>query len=126
MPIQIKAAVAALILSCISSLVALYFHEIEATGFGYSDSWSLGASILWVAIIMWLIWDVVKNRKDIRVTLVIVSIIMFAATALDVLAADFGLAQTFDAFEFVLWLVAFVFLNLASSKEWFGHGQVNG
>jgi len=122
MPIPIIAAVAALILSCISSLVALYFHEIEGTGFGFSDSWSLGFSILWVAIIIWLIWDVVRNRKDIRITLAIVSIIMFAATALDLLATEFRYAQAFDGLEFVFWLVAFSFLNLAPSKEWYIKG----
>ena len=119
MPVQIRNAVIALILSCISSLVSLVLNEVEGGEYGYSDTYSLVFSLIWVVIIIWIVWDVVKNRKDIRITLVIVSIIMFGATLLDLLASEFMFARVFDGIELVLWLIAFLFLNTRESKDWY-------
>ena len=119
MPSHILFAVVALILSCISSVVSLIFNEIEGTGLGYSDTWSLSFSVLWVAIIGWLIWDIVKNRRDVRVTLAIVSVIMFLSVSLSSFDFDARFALLFGALELVLWVVALVLLGTKQSKGWY-------
>ena len=119
MPSHILFAVVALILSCISSLVSLIFNEIEGTGLGYSDTWSLSFSVLWVGIIAWLIWDIVKKRRDIRVTLAIVSVIMFLSVSLSSFDSNARFALIFEGLELVLWVGAFILLGTKQSQGWY-------
>jgi hypothetical protein len=68
LPSDIKKAAVALAISCISTLIAVYFDGLKLEEISYSDPFALGINIVWTLIIVWIIWDLFKD-KDIKLTL---------------------------------------------------------
>jgi hypothetical protein len=118
-PIDIKRAVIALILSCISTLVGVYFDGLELEEIGYKNPVILGINFVWMIVIAWLVWDVTKKRSDIRLTIILVGIIMAGSLISNRIQYGFNTAQFFYAIELVMFSIALYLFNTDSSKSWY-------
>ena len=118
MPSDIKKAAIALIISCVSTLIAVYFDGLEYEEISYSDPFTLGINIVWTLIIAWIIWDLFKG-KDIKLTLILVGAIMLAALSYDWYEFGFGVAQVFYAVELLMFVFAYFLVKSKESREWY-------
>ena len=118
MPSDIKKAAIALIISCVSTLVAVYFDGLEIEELSFTDPFTLGINIIWTLIIAWVIWDLLKG-KDIKLTLVFVGAIMLASLIWDISEFGFGMAQFFYVLELLMFIAAYFFVNSKESKSWY-------
>jgi len=119
LPTDIKKAAIALVISCISSLVAVYFDGLEFEEIGYSDPFILGINAIWTLVIAWIIWDLFRG-KDIKNTLIIVGAIMLASVGWDVyeFGFGFGVAQQLYVLELAMFITAYIFVTSKVSKSW--------
>ena len=118
LPSDIKKAAVALVFSCISTLIAVYFDGIEFEEISYSDPFTLGINIVWALIIAWIIWDLFKG-KDIKLTLLLVGAIILAALIWDFIEFGFGMAQFFYAVELLMFIFAYFLVKSEESKAWY-------
>lgn len=122
MPSDLKKAALALVISCISTLIAVYFDGYEIGRVGFDDPFVLGMNIVWTFVIAWLIWDLYKG-KDIRLSLVLVGAVMLAALIYDYIDLGFGIAQVFYSMELLMFCIAFVLANSKESRAWYSKGD---
>ena len=121
MPSDIKKAAIALIASCISALIAVYFNGLEIKELSFNDPFTLGINIIWALTIAWIIWDLFKG-KDIKLTLVLVGAIMLSSLIYDYIEDDFGIAQVFYAIELLMFVFAYILVKSEESRAWYsGH-----
>jgi hypothetical protein len=117
-PTDIKKAAIALVISCISTLIAVYFDGLDVEGIGFSDPLTLGMNVIWTFIIGWIIWDLFKG-KDIKLTLIIVGLIMLASLIWDIAGYGFGFAQLFYVLEILMFVAAYFFVSTKESRSWY-------
>ncbi|HEY3487866.1 MAG TPA: hypothetical protein VGL10_07360, partial [Gammaproteobacteria bacterium] len=115
MPSDIKKAAIALIISCLSTLIAVYFDGLKFEELGYGDLFTLGINIVWTLVIAWIIWDL-THGKDIKLTLVVVGAIMLASLTCDFIEYRFGMAQFFYTIELLMFVVAYFLVGSKESK----------
>ncbi len=118
MPKHIKIAILALIISLISTLVAVVFDGLEFEEVSFSEPAILGTNVLWALVIAWVIWDLYRG-KDIKWTLILVGLIMIFSLVWDIATYGFGLAQGFYALEIIMFAVAYIYTQSGESREWF-------
>lgn len=118
LPSDIKKAAIALIISCISALIAVYFDGLVSEEMSYSDPFIFGINAVWVLIISWIIWDLFKG-KEIKLTLVLVGLIFLASLIWDYVQFGFAIAQVFYAIELLMFITAFYLIRTDESKEWY-------
>jgi len=118
LPSDIKKAAIALIISCISTLIAVYFDGLEFEELSYSDPFTLGINAIWALVVAWIIWDLIKG-KDIKLTLVLVGAIMFAGLIWDFIEFGFSVAQIFYAVELLMFILAYFLVKSEESKAWY-------
>ncbi|TQV65698.1 hypothetical protein FKG94_28270 [Exilibacterium tricleocarpae] len=118
MPSDIKKAAIALVISCISTLMAVYFDGLEFEEISFSDPFTLGINVIWTFIIAWIIWDLFRG-EDIKLTLILVGAIMLASVAWDISEFGLGIAQLFDVLELVMFVVAYLLVSSKESKSWY-------
>ena len=118
MPSDIKKAAIALVISCVSTLVAVYFDGLDFEEISFSDPFTLGINIIWALIIAWIIWDLFRG-KDIKLTLLLVGAIMLASLIWDISEFGFGMAQLFYALELLMFVAAYFFVNTKEGKSWY-------
>lgn len=118
MPTDIKKAAIALIISCISTLLAVYFDGLDVEEISFHDPFILGFNIIWTLIIAWIIWDLSRG-KNIKPTLIVVGIIMLASLAWDIAEFGFGFAQFFYVLELLMFVAAFFLVSTKESKAWY-------
>ncbi len=123
MPSSVKKASIALMISLISTVIAAYLGEIYLDENGAMDSVFIGIDFIWALIIAWLIWDLYK-KKDIKVTLVLVSIIMLVSVIWGVSWHGLDLSQLFYLFELLMFVTAFFLLRTKESNEWFSKNDL--
>lgn len=105
-------------ISCVSTLIAVYFDGLEIEEIGYSDPFTLGINIVWTLIIAWIILDLFKG-KDIRLTLVLVGAVMLVSLVYDSFQFGFGMAQIFYTAELLMFVFAYFLVRTAESKAWY-------
>ncbi|WP_275270516.1 hypothetical protein [Limnobacter sp. P1] len=118
MPSDIVKAGIALVISCLSTLIAVYFDGLDFEEISFSDPFTLGINVIWTVIIAWVIWDLFRG-KDIKLTLVLVGVIMLASLIWDVSEFGFGMAQLFYVLELLMFVAAYFFVSTKESKSWF-------
>ena len=118
MPSNIKKAAIALALSCISTLIAVYFDGLELEEISFSDPFTLGINVIWALVIVWIIWDLVRG-KDIKKTLVLVGAIMLASLVWDIIEFGLGLSQIFYVIELLMFVAAYLLVKSKESIEWY-------
>ncbi len=105
-------------ISCLSTLIAVYFDGLDFEEISFSDPFTLGINVIWTVIIAWVIWDLFRG-KDIKLTLVLVGVIMLASLIWDVSEFGFGMAQLFYVLELLMFVAAYFFVSTKESKSWF-------
>ena len=105
-------------ISCVSTLIAVYFDGIDFEEISFSDPFTLGINVIWALIIAWIIWDLFKG-KNIKPTLVLVGAIMLASTVWDISEFGFGVAQIFYVLELLMFIAAYFFVSTKESKSWY-------
>jgi len=118
LPLSIKVAAVALALSCISTLVAVYFDGLEYEELSFSDPLTFGMNAVWSLIIVWIIWDLLKG-KGIKKTLLYVGFVILVFLAWDFVEFGFGVAQIFYGIELLMFIVAYFAVNSKGSEEWY-------
>ena len=118
MPSNIKKAAIALALSCISTLIAVYFDGLELEEISFSDPFTLGINVIWALVIVWIIGDLVRG-KDIKKTLVLVGAIMLASLVWDIIEFGLGLSQIFYVIELLMFVAAYLLVKSKESIEWY-------
>lgn len=118
MPTDIKKAAIALLISCISTLIAVYFDGLEFEDLSYNDPFILGINIVWTMVIAWIIWDLLKG-KDIKLTLLLVGSIMLVSLVYEFIEFGFGLPQAFYALELLMFVFAYIMVRTQASRAWY-------
>lgn len=113
----------ALIISCISTLIAVYFDGLKFEEMGFNDSLTLGVNIIWALVIAWIIWDLYQG-KDIQLTLVIVGAIMLASLTYDFFEYGFGAAQVFYSVELLMFVYAYILVRSENSRAWYSKNNL--
>ena len=119
MPKSIKNAALALTFSCVSTLIAAIIEGIEFNGLGFDEPLIFGTNLLWIAVVAWLIYDVIKNKNDVRIAIGLVSLLSIGFLISDYIDFGFNLAQAFYGFEIILFGVALYYLSISESKSWY-------
>ena len=122
MPSDIKKAAIALVISCISTLIAVYFDGLEYDGISFNDPFTLGINIVWTLVIAWIIWDLFKG-KDIKLTLILVGAIMLAALLYDWFEFGFSAAHIFYAIELLMFGFAYYLVKTKQSRAWYSEND---
>jgi len=123
LPSDIKKAAIALIISCLSTLTAVYFEGVEFEKLSYSDPFTFGINAIWALVVTWIIWDLI-NGKDIKPTLLLVASIMLAALIWDFIQFGFSVAQVFYAVELFMFILAYFLVKSEKSKAWYSAKNV--
>ncbi len=117
MPTDIKKAITCLVLSFICMLIADLVDFYAAAGVLLFDFIVMLMSLLWGAVLVWLI-IAIRKRKNVLLSLFAVSAVMIYFLVEDFLASGFVLAQVFYALEIVFFLLPVYFLQTKAAKEW--------
>ncbi len=118
MPSNIKKAALALVISCVSTLIAVYFDGLELEEISFSDPFTFGINVVWTLIIIWIIWDLLKG-KDIKLTLLLVGAIMLVSVVWDFVEFGFSVAQIFYIIELLMFMSAYFLVKSKESAEWY-------
>jgi hypothetical protein len=118
LPNDIKKAAIALIISCISTLIAVYFDGLKIDDYGYSDPITLAFNFIWTFIIAWIIWDLFKG-KNIKPTLIAVGVVMVFSLYWDFDEFGYNAAQIFYLIELLMFVVAGFFIQTKQSQSWY-------
>ena len=117
MPSKIKVAITLLILSLISTVLGVYFdglYMLEPDSLDMSMIW---LDLIWAAVIGWLIFDLCR-RKNINLTIILVSLVVFGFAMYDLYIFGFGLPQFFYILELVLLLSVLGLLYTRDARGW--------
>ena len=117
MPFDIKKAVIALVISCISTLLAVYFDGLEIQEISFDNPLILGTNLIWALVVAWIIWDLLKG-KNIKPTLILVGAVLLAFVAWEVFEYGFGVPQMFYVVELAMFGAAYFFVSSAESESW--------
>ena len=117
MPFDIKKAVIALVISCISTLLAVYFDGLEIQEISFDNPLILGTNLIWALVVAWIIWDLTKG-KNIKPTLMLVGAVLLAFVAWEVFEVGFGVPQMLYALELAMFGAAYFFVSSAESESW--------
>lgn len=117
MPLDVKKAIASLILSFFARLLADYVDSIYIEGYEFFDSLILGLHLLWLTVLAWIIYDILK-KKDIDFSLFAVSAILISITVAEYMEFGFMLSHIFTVLEIVFILLSVYFLKSGNSKLW--------
>ncbi len=123
MPSDIKKSAVVLVISCISTLLAVYFDGFEFPEVSYSNPLIFGMNLIWALIIVWIIWDLLKG-KDIKLTLIFVGVIMLFSLVWDFFEFGFGIAQGFYVVELLMFVIAYFLVNSKESRAWYSVNSV--
>lgn len=118
MPIDIRKATVALIISLISSLAAVYIDGLEHEELSFYNPIIIGVNALWALIVAWILWDLFHG-KDIKWTLILVAFVMVIFLIWDLIDFGFSPAQGFYALELFMFVVAYIFVRSPESKSWY-------
>jgi hypothetical protein len=118
LPSDIKKAAIALVCSCISTLIAVYFDGLVFEEISFSDPFTLGVNVIWALIIAWIIWDLLKG-KDIKLTLMLVGAVMLGSLVWDYIEFGFAVSQVFYAVELLMFTLAYFLVNSKNSIAWY-------
>ena len=111
---EIKRSIIALILSAISSLVAVVFDGISDEEIGFSNPVILTTNLIWIAIVIWIIYLVIK-KKNVTTALLILCIISGYYLVTDYLDFGYNHAQIFYTAEIIFFLISAYYLNQLNS-----------
>lgn len=117
LPFDIKKAVFALVISCVSTLLAVYFDGLEMKEISFDNPLILGTNLIWALVVAWIIWDLLKG-KDIKLTLILVGAVMLAFVAWEMYEYGFGVPQLFYAIELAMFGAAYYFVSSKASAAW--------
>ena len=117
MPFDIKKSVFALVISCISTLFAVYFDGLEIQEISFNNPLILGTNLIWALVVAWIIWDLLKG-KNIKPTLILVGAVLLAFVAWEVFEYGFGVPQMFYVVELAMFGAAYFFVSSAESESW--------
>ncbi|MES2584122.1 MAG: hypothetical protein V4627_15475 [Pseudomonadota bacterium] len=117
MPFDIKKAVIALVISCVSTLLAVYFDGLEIKEISFDNPLILGTNLIWALVVAWIIWDLLKG-KNIKPTLLLVGAVLLAFVGWDMYEFGFGIPQLFYALELAMFGAAYFFVSSQESEAW--------
>jgi hypothetical protein len=117
-PLSIKIAAIALIISLISALAGSYFDGIEVEELGFEDRIIVVLDFIWAIVIGWIIWDLYRARS-IKWTLILVGAILLASIIWNYIEFDASYSQLFYLIEFIMFVIAYGFTSTKASKDWF-------
>lgn len=115
---DINIAIFALIISLISTVIAVFVNGLEFEEISFSNPAILGTNMLWATVIAWMIWDLYRG-KNIKWSLILVVLVILIFLIWEVIEYGFGLAQGFYSLEIIMLLVAYIFTQTTKSKKWF-------
>jgi hypothetical protein len=118
MPLKVKYAGISLIFSCISCLIAIYFEGLDYEELSFSDPFTSGFSVFWVLVIIWLLYDLSK-KKNINLTLIIVSCIMVVSILIESFMFGFQIAHNFYVLELIFFMTSYFLLRTKEAKQWY-------
>ena len=118
MPVAIKKASIALMISFISSLIAVYIDRLEDEGLSFKNPVIFGVNTVWALVIAWFIWDLFRG-KDIKWALISVGFVMLFFLIWDIIDFGFGLVQGFYALELTMFMAAYIFVRSPENKSWY-------
>jgi len=118
LPNDIKKAAIALIISCISTLIAVYFDGVKIDDYGYSDPITIAFNFIWTLVIAWIIWDLFKG-KNIKPTLIAVGVVIVFSLYLDFDEFGYNTAQIFYLIELLMFVVAWFLIRTKQSQNWY-------
>jgi len=122
MPVQIVIILIVVISTVVvDQLSSFYDAHWEIAEFSIDDPFYLGYSILWAAIVTWLSVHIVKSKKHIPNTLLILSLIIGLFFLFDYMDSEYKTVSlvSFQFLEAIMWLFAYILSQSNCGKEWF-------
>ena len=105
----------------VDQLSSFYDAQWEIAEFSFDDPFYLGFSMFWAAIVIWLSIHIIKRKKHIPNTLLILTIIVGLFFVFDFMDSEYNSVSliSFQFLEIIMWLLAYVISINSSGKEWF-------
>lgn len=122
MPVDTKLAIGSLALSFVSMLIADFMQGDYETGATLGNSIGAGMSIIWGAVVAWIIFDICRKR-DVSLSLYAVAAVQAFFLITSVQGDGVHAAHAFYLIEIVLFLLPLYFLKTRAAKSWIDAGQ---
>lgn len=117
MPLDVKKAIASLILSFVAMLLVDYIDSLYIEGYDFFSLFMLGINLVWLVVIVWIVSDILQ-KKNVVPTLYGVSAVMLCFLVVEFIEAGFVQSQIFVILEIVFLLLPVHFLKSESAKLW--------
>jgi len=119
LPKQIKLALCLLFLSAFVAAIGTYLDMSYFSEDGSYNQYIYLVDIFWLAIICWIAWDLGKKRKDVRLTIMLVGIIIIGFNVWNYV--EMGISHGLYAYslETVIYALVLILLSKKLSKEWY-------
>lgn len=113
-------------------LTILFASVIVVAGGTYLDMYELTIDepydysihlidLFWLAMISWISWDLAVSKKDIRLTIIGVGVVIVGFNIWEYI--EYGSSNMFYAgiIEAIMYLTILMILNLPNTKQWFAN-----
>ena len=117
MPLDVKKAIASLILSFLSMLSADYLNSLYLQAHTFFNPYVLGMNVVWAVVLAWIISEILKKRNVIP-SLYGVSAVVAYFLVTEFAETGFTPSQIFNVLEIVFFLIPVYFLKTANTKLW--------
>jgi len=119
MPILIKL----LILLVIAGLIFYFLSAAYDPHYGVSlsNSWVSTFSLIWFAVVIWIVSDICRRKGPVKITIFLVTgitIVFWFLSFIDSETIGFSVFS-FQTLEFLMWIGATLLCLTAQSKIWF-------
>jgi len=108
-----------LLLALVSTFTGTYLDMgfyTESKGY---DPYIYSIDIIWALIVFWLIWDLIIKKKDLRIILLILSVIILILSIWNTYEYGFLYSTITGIFELGLYLWAYYMLASDGAKLWY-------
>jgi len=119
MPITIKSVLVLLFASALIAITGTYLDMELLSDDGSYDPYIYTIDIVWFAIIGWVAWDLCIKKKDIRLTLILVGLVIIGFEIWDFIEYGFSKSNIAYGVEVAMYVAMLLLLNNPISKAWY-------
>jgi hypothetical protein len=119
MPITIKSVLFLLFLSAFVAATGTYLDMEILSDDGSYDPYIYTMDILWLGIIAWVAWNLSVKKRDIRLTVILVGLVIIGFEVWDFIEFGFSSSNLAYGVELALCVGMLGMLNTAKAKEWY-------
>jgi hypothetical protein len=120
MPLLIYAKIILLSLSLVTfNLSSLYDPHWQVAEFSLSDPIYLALSLLWLGVIIWIIYDIIKKNPSVPKTITWISAVCLILILMEYIEYSTIVLVSFQSLELIIWALLILICRTESSKKWY-------